>query len=670
MTINNILERLRDRGIFRYFLYALAILIIIFFLVRNSIVQIIFQNRCASIKNRYGFTISTQKIGFSGLQNIYVENLSAKVENRDTLFSINRAEAKLNFTDLVFLKINPLEIWISNPKINLQGEKNNSNYNFLAGNRIDSLQIQHSSVDESNSHGNRQYAIYRLVKAIFGLTTAKYHVSNFVLNYSDSTYTTHISVPEFESNANGFNTQIEVYENGDKYFIDLNGLADKDKSDITLKAVMVGEKKPLPLLNHKFGLNISFDTLGLRITTKELSRDNIHLEINSSVKSLDLFSQRLSDQNVNVKHGACYIDIAINSEYYLIDSTSTIDLNGLKAKLYLEYIPSDKRSFTLKINTGVFQSQQLFDALPDGLFTNLKGIKTNGTIDYSLDFKVRLDNPDSVYLNPKLITRSFGLVQYGYRNFSALNDTFSHDVYDEGQYIRTIRIDPSNKNFKRLDEISPFIIDAVVTSEDGGFFTNQGFDLDAFKYAISENIKQKRYARGGSTITMQLVKNLYLSKNKNLFRKAEEYLIVWLIENQAIVSKERLLEIYLNIIEWGPNVYGVSEACQYYFNKSPKNVTLDEALYLASIVPRPKKFKYLFEKDGNLKSFMEDDFKFVSNKMLSRGMISEDQFNNLTYNIRLNGQAKNILVDTTSTISDSISIDDVNIARDTALLLP
>lgn len=668
MTINIFLERLRDRGIFRYLIYALAILTIVFFLVRNSIVQIIFQNRCSGIKSRYGLNISAEKIGFSGLQNIYIENLYAKAGNRDTLFSINRAEVKLNFTDLLFLKVNPLDIWLSNPKINLVGEKGNSNYNFLVGSRIDSLQIQHSSVDEGNS--NRQYAIYRLVKAVFGLTTAKYHVSNFLLSYSDSAYTTHISVPEFESNAKGFNTQIEVHENGEKYFINLNGLADKDKSDITLKAIMVGEKKSLPLLNHKFGFNISFDTLGLRILAKELSRENIHLEINSSVKSLDLFSQRLSDQTVKVRQGECYIDIAINSDYYLVDSTSTIVLNGLKAKLYLKYTPNNERSFEFKINTGVFQSQQLFDALPDGLFTNLKGIKTNGTIDYSLDFKVRLDNPDSMYLNPQLITRNFSLVQYGFRNFSALNDTFSHDVYDEGQYIRTIRIDPSNKSFKRLDEISPFIIDAVVTSEDGGFFTNQGFDLDAFKYAISENIKQKRYARGGSTITMQLVKNLYLSKNKNLFRKAEEYLIVWLIENQAIVAKERLLEIYLNIIEWGPNIYGISEACQYYFNKTPKDVTLDEALYLASIVPRPKKFKYLFEKDGNLKSFMEDDFKFISNKMLLRGMISENQFNDLTYNIRLNGQAKNMLVDTISTISDSISIDEVNIARDTALLLP
>jgi hypothetical protein len=275
MIINNIFERLRDKGYFRYSLFALAILIIIFFLVRNSIVQIIFQNRCSSIKNRYGLAISAEKIGFSGLHNIYVENLSGKAENKDTLFSINRAEVKLNFTDLVFLKVNPLEIWISNPKINLVGEKGNSNYNFLIGNHIDSLQIQHSSVDESNNHSSRQYTIYRLVKAIFGLTTAKYHVSNFLLNYSDSAYTTHISVPEFESNAKGFNTQIEVYENGDKFFINLNGLADKEKSDVTFKAIMVGGKKSLPLLNHKFGLNISFDTLNLRITAKEIGRAHV-----------------------------------------------------------------------------------------------------------------------------------------------------------------------------------------------------------------------------------------------------------------------------------------------------------------------------------------------------------------------------------------------------------
>ena len=167
---------------------------------------------------------------------------------------------------------------------------------------------------------------------------------------------------------------------------------------------------------------------------------------------------------------------------------------------------------------------------------------------------------------------------------------------------------------------------------------------------------------------MQLVKNLYLNKNKNLFRKAEEYMIVWLIGSQGIVSKERMLEIYLNIIEWGPNIYGVTEACRYYFQKSPNEVTLDEAIYLASVVPRPKKFKYLFEPDGKLKSFMEADFNFVASKMLSREMISEDQFNSLKYNVELKGEAQELLKNLQFSPIDSIYRDELRVVSDSTLL--
>jgi hypothetical protein len=670
MDISSIIEKFRNRGYFRYFLYAIAILAIIVSLIRNSIVQIIFENKCASIKDRYGLTINADKIGISGIRTFYVENLFAKPDSRDTLFRISRAEVKLNFSDLIFLRVNPLEIWLKNPRISFIGEKDYSNYSFLVGTRKDSLQFQNSSIEGDSRQSNPRYAIYRMLKGIFGLTTAKYHVGNFSLSYSDSSYTAFIVVPEFESNEKGFSTQIDILENGSKNSIHLNGLTDKGRSNITLKASMDRGKKPLPLLYHKFGLNISFDTLELRIAARKLRSDDIQLELNSSVKSLEVFSQRLSDQTVKILSGGLKLDITVNSEHYLIDSTSTIDLNGLTAKLYLEYIPDQERFFAFKVAAGAFQSQRFFDALPDGLFINLKGIRTTGTIEYKLDLGVRLDNPDSVYLNPKLITKNFGIAQYGFRNFSALNDTFSHDVYDEGQFIRTIHLGSKNKDFRTIGQISPLIIDAVITSEDGGFFTNSGFDIDAFKYAISENIKQKRFARGGSTITMQLIKNLYLNKNKNLFRKVDEYLIVWLIESQGIITKERLLEIYLNIIEWGPGIYGVNQACHYYFDKDPKEVTLDEAIYLASVIPRPKKFKYLFEKDGNLKSFMEGDFTFIGTKMLQRGMISEEQFNTLLYNVKLTGNAKDQLIDTTSSPSDSLGIDEIRLSSDTTLLLP
>jgi membrane peptidoglycan carboxypeptidase len=94
---------------------------------------------------------------------------------------------------------------------------------------------------------------------------------------------------------------------------------------------------------------------------------------------------------------------------------------------------------------------------------------------------------------------------------------------------------------------------------------------------------------------MQLIKNVFLTREKTMARKLEEILLVYMLENNYIVSKERMFEVYLNLIEWGPNVYGIGEASRFYFQKSPAELTLNEALYLASIVPSPKGFMYKFE---------------------------------------------------------------------------
>ena len=92
--------------------------------------------------------------------------------------------------------------------------------------------------------------------------------------------------------------------------------------------------------------------------------------------------------------------------------------------------------------------------------------------------------------------------------------------------------------------------------------------MEAFQLSLVTNIKEKKFKRGASTISMQLIKNVYLNRNKTMRRKFEEILLVWLMEQSGQVSKDRLLEIYLNVIEWGKNVYGIAEAGQYYFSKN------------------------------------------------------------------------------------------------------
>ena len=117
---------------------------------------------------------------------------------------------------------------------------------------------------------------------------------------------------------------------------------------------------------------------------------------------------------------------------------------------------------------------------------------------------------------------------------------------------------------------------------------------------------------------MQLVKNVFLNRNKNIARKLEEALIVWLIETNRLTSKARMFEVYLNIAEWGPMVYGIREAADFYFSKRPSQLTLEECIYLASIIPKPKHFMTSFTNSGQLRESQEKSLPHCCRKNCSQ----------------------------------------------------
>jgi monofunctional biosynthetic peptidoglycan transglycosylase len=133
--------------------------------------------------------------------------------------------------------------------------------------------------------------------------------------------------------------------------------------------------------------------------------------------------------------------------------------------------------------------------------------------------------------------------------------------------------------------IPQLLKDTVRIAEDAGFYWHKGIDVEEFKEAITKNIREKKFARGGSTITQQLAKNLYLSTKKSLFRKIKEYLIARKLEKT--LSKDRIFELYLNVIELGPGVFGIQAASQYYFGCSVAELTLEEIVRLVAVLPRP-----------------------------------------------------------------------------------
>lgn len=140
-----------------------------------------------------------------------------------------------------------------------------------------------------------------------------------------------------------------------------------------------------------------------------------------------------------------------------------------------------------------------------------------------------------------------------------------------------------------LKAISQDLREAVVVAEDGTFWSHEGFDWYEFKESLERDLEEFRAVRGASTITQQLVKNLYLSPSKNPLRKIKEWILTWYMEQT--LSKTRILELYLNLIEWGDGIYGAEAAARTYFGKSASELTREEAARLAAVIPNPRRFR-------------------------------------------------------------------------------
>jgi monofunctional biosynthetic peptidoglycan transglycosylase len=139
-----------------------------------------------------------------------------------------------------------------------------------------------------------------------------------------------------------------------------------------------------------------------------------------------------------------------------------------------------------------------------------------------------------------------------------------------------------------LSKISPYLIKAVLIAEDDKFWKHEGFDYEAIQKAIEKDLKAKKFKFGGSTISQQLARNLFLSSEKSLIRKISEAVITWRMEK--VLSKKRILELYLNVAEWGEGIFGVDAASRHYYGKPPSELTPEEAARLASVLPNPRKY--------------------------------------------------------------------------------
>lgn len=631
----------------KIFAVIMSLSLLLLFLFRDSLLQ----TAIAKIENKmaadYDTKLTIDKASFDGISAVQFQEINVVPNNADTLFSIEKVTTKINLFKLLFGTIQLEKLEMKNGFIQLVKNKNGRNFDAF---------LKRKSVDNSPSE-NSNYAksAYQLLSRVLNLIPSEMQLENLSFRMDDMGRKVALKMNQLQLKEEALSTTIDVKTNSISQKWNIKGTANPREKTADLKFFNSDNSKIIvPYLNERFGLLSSFDSIHLNIAKIEMESGELHIDGFSSIANLTLSHPKIASKEVVVKKALFDYRFLFGEHFMAIDSSSTIQMNEVKMHPFAEYNTEEDTVYKLRVAIPKMKAQQFITSLPKGLFSHFEGMETQGNFEYKLDYKFVKNKPKQLVFESKLTKENLRILKYGEANLSKLNSEFTYRAMENGVPQRPILVGPSNPNYTPIDQITPYLQKAVLTCEDPSFFSHRGFINDAFKQSIIKNLKTKKFSRGASTISMQLVKNVFLTREKTLSRKLEEILLVYILENNHISSKQRMLEVYFNVIEWGPNVYGIGEAANFYFSKKPADLTLKECLFLASIVPKPKKFMYEFNTDGFLKAIENKKQTFISNLMLRRGLIMPDDTIGQHIPMAITGNARSFLK---FEVKDTIQVD-------------
>ncbi|MHB1846181.1 MAG: transglycosylase domain-containing protein, partial [Deltaproteobacteria bacterium] len=283
------------------------------------------------------------------------------------------------------------------------------------------------------------------------------------------------------------------------------------------------------------------------------------------------------------------------------------------------------RPIELTLDAPAVDLQKVVDALPLPLRPPAQAPRLEGTFSAAFALRGPLGDPEALEFEKATLGLA-GLKQAarrdGARDF--LREPFQYHPEELAGPPRVIEVGPRNPHFVSYASLPPWIPRAVVVSEDAGFFGHHGFDFDEIKASIVRDVETGEAVRGGSTITQQLVKNVFLSRKKTLSRKIREALVT--LEVEATVPKWRILEVYLNTIEWGPDIYGLGEAAQRYFGVQANQLSPREAAFLATIIPAPRRFYQLYYEARKVTPHLNERIDRLLGKMHEYGILDDASY--------------------------------------------
>lgn len=622
----------------KVFLYLKLVFLVLFFGIittiffRNTILESAISRIDTKLNRDYQCRFHVKSAQFHGLSDLEFEEISLVPQKADTLVSIKNLKTSVNFWQLFFGNIQLGKLEINKGFIQLVKNKKGRNFDAF---------LKHKKESNSSDQVNYAKLAYRILSKTLNLVPTDMNVTGFAFKMDDMGNKVVFDFKQLELENKKLTSLINVKSDDFTQNWSITGFADPRDRKADLKFFNAkNDSIRIPYLEKKIHLKTSFKTIHFNLENLDMSGGELHIDGYTSIENFKINHAKIAKNDVVIKNARFDYRLVLGARFMAIDSTSQVKINAIKCSPYLSYTNDTDKIVALKLTLPKMKAQNFITSLPDGLFSHFKGMEAQGDFSYNLNFEFNKSKPNKIIFESKLKPENLKITKYGEADLNKINTEFTYRAIENGIEQRPIVVGTSNPHFTPLAEISPYLQKCVLTSEDPSFFNHRGFINEAFKQSIAKNIKTKKFSRGASTISMQLIKNMFLTRQKTLSRKLEEILLVYILENNRIASKERMLEVYFNIIEWGPNIYGIGEASHFYFQKSPADLNLKECLFLATIIPRPKGFMYRFDSENQLKSFANQQDNFLTRLMLRRNLINSNDTIGHTIPLTISGPAQ------------------------------
>ncbi|WP_445453611.1 transglycosylase domain-containing protein [Flavobacterium sp. 25HG05S-40] len=587
---------------------------VLLFAFRNTILNKVIQRVDAKFEKEYQCDFAIQKAEFHGLTNIELQHITLVPKQADTLLRIDGLKTSVSFWKLLKGDIQLGKLEINKGFIQLVKKGKKGNYDAFLRSKKD-----------KKDAGEVNYATFlnRITSRLMDLVPTDMQVKGFAFRINDNGNKVLFDFNELVLADKQLKTIIDVTSDDFSQQWSIKGFADpRDrKADLTF-ANTQNDTIKIPYLDKKFHLKTGFKSIHFNLEKLAMESGTLHIDGYSSIDNLIVNNPKIASKDVIITKARFDYRWIVGSRFIALDSTSMMQLNAIKCQPYVAYTNEEAKVYELRLKIPKMKAQDFISSLPTGLFHHFEGMEAQGNFSYALNFKYNDKQPNNIVFESSMKPDGLKITKYGAADLNKINGQFTYRAIDKGVAQRPILVGAANANYTSLTEMSPYLTKCVLTSEDPSFMNHRGFINEAFKESISKNIRTKKFARGASTISMQLVKNVFLTREKTLSRKLEEILLVYILENNRISSKQRMLEVYFNIIEWGPNIYGIAEASEFYFQKRPIDLNINQCLFLATIIPNPKGFMWRFDSHNRLKPAHQQQEKFLTNLMFKRNLIT------------------------------------------------